>query len=267
MSKHRCIHCNGIVENEELSYCESCCNKLRTKGMFSESKKYFCGVCGRELTEGDNIKRKLCNKHYQQIKKYGFTLEDNRRTEIDLNEYEEYPKHFEMKLYDEFQEELEDKVLIDKDDYELIKDIRWDKNASCVTAKINGKIVPLQNYILNTNEKINFVSQDILDCRRNNLYIKKKKDKKHKHYDISKKNKDKIIIDFAGSSKTQVTGSAIIVSYPVGDNKYERLLVEFGQSQGNGSLYDEYKANKGVVDDVLSRIDNLQACFILHTHL
>ena len=75
-----------------------------------------------------------------------------------------------MKLYDEFQEELEDKVLIDKDDYELIKDIRWDKkNRNCVTAKINGKIIPLQNYILNTDEKINFVSQDILDCRRNNL--------------------------------------------------------------------------------------------------
>ena len=120
MSKH-CIHCNGIVENEELSYCESCFNKLRTKGMFSESKKYFCGVCGRELTDGDNIKRKLCNKHYQQIKKYGFTLEDNRRTEIDLNEYEEYPKHFEMKLYDEFQEELEDKVLIDKHHFHYIK--------------------------------------------------------------------------------------------------------------------------------------------------
>ena len=68
-------------------------------------------------------------------------------------------------------------------------------------------------------------------------------------------------------SKTKVTGSAIIVSYPVGDNKHERLLVEFGQSQGSGSLYDEYKANKGVVDGVLSRIDNLQACYVLHTHL
>lgn len=39
MSKHRCIHCNGIVENEELSYCESCYNKLRTKGMFTTKKE------------------------------------------------------------------------------------------------------------------------------------------------------------------------------------------------------------------------------------
>lgn len=228
-----------------------------------------CKVCGKCLDKNvDNVKKELCNKHYLQIKKYGFPWDDNRRNESDLNEYEEYPKHYEMKLYDEFQEELEDKVLIDKDDYELIKDIRWDKkNRNCVTAKINGKIIPLQNYILNTDEKINFVSQDILDCRRNNLYVKKKKEKKHKHYNISKKNKDKIIIDFVGSSKTQVTGSAIVVSYPIGDNKYERLLVEFGQSQGSGSLYDEYKANKEVVNDVLSKIDNLQACYILHTHL
>ena len=38
MSKH-CIHCNRIIKNEELSYCESCYNKLKTKGMFTENSQ------------------------------------------------------------------------------------------------------------------------------------------------------------------------------------------------------------------------------------
>ena len=262
----KCIHCGKEIENREVSYCNDCFNELKKNGII-KGKKYHCKVCGRKLEDGDNIKRELCNKHFQQIKKYGFVLDDNQRNESDLNEYVEYPKHFEGKLYDEFQEEIDDKFIFDKETYDLIKAIRWNKNRNTIIGKINGKNIPLKNYILNTDEKINFVSSDVFDFRLNNMYVKKKKEKKHKVYNISKKNKDKIIIDFVGSSKKQVTGSAIVVSYPVGDNKYERLLVEFGQSQGSGSLYDEYKANKGVVDDVLSRIDNLQACFVLHTHL
>lgn len=264
MSKH-CIHCNGIVESEELSYCESCYNKLRTKSMFK--KEYYCRICGRPLTDGDNIKKELCGKHCQQIKKYGFNLDDNQRNEYDLNEYVEFSKHYEGKLYDEFQEEIDDKFLIDKETYELVKDIRWDKKRNTIIGKINGKGIPLQNYILNSDEKINFVSSDVFDFRLNNMYIKKKKEKKRKVYNISKKNKDKIIIDFVGKSKTQVTGSAIMISYPVGNDKYQRLLIEMGQSQGNGDLYSEYKSNKGVVEDVLSKTESLQACFVLHTHL
>lgn len=260
MSKH-CIHCNRIIENEELSYCESCYNELRKNGLFKENKKKHCKICGRELKDGDNIKKELCNKHFQQIKKYGFVLDDNQRNESDLNEYVEFPKHYEMKLYDELQEELEDKVLIDKDDYELIKDIRWDKNRICVTAKINGKIIPLQNYILNTDEQINFVSQDVLDCRRNNLYVKKKKDKKHK----IKKNKDnKIRISFIGGSRDNVTGSSILFEYPKKDETMGTFLVENGMIQG-GTILEDYKSNSILAEH--TPYEDIEFILLGHEHI
>lgn len=39
MSKHRCIHCNKELKNGEVSYCESCYNELKTKGMFTTEKE------------------------------------------------------------------------------------------------------------------------------------------------------------------------------------------------------------------------------------
>ena len=38
MSKH-CIHCGKKLKNGEVSYCESCFNKLKTKGMFTTKKE------------------------------------------------------------------------------------------------------------------------------------------------------------------------------------------------------------------------------------
>ena len=57
-----------------------------------------------------------------------------------------------------------------------------------------------------------------------------------------------------------------MVSYPVANDKYERILVEFGQSQTNKSLYEEYCLNKEVVQNV-GEYDNIKACFICHSHL
>ena len=39
MDKHCCIHCGKELKNKEVSYCESCYNKLKTKGMFTTKKK------------------------------------------------------------------------------------------------------------------------------------------------------------------------------------------------------------------------------------
>lgn len=38
MSKY-CIHCGKKLKNGELSYCESCYEELRTKGMFTTKKE------------------------------------------------------------------------------------------------------------------------------------------------------------------------------------------------------------------------------------
>ena len=35
----KCLHCGKELGNEKVSYCESCFNELRTKGMFTTKKE------------------------------------------------------------------------------------------------------------------------------------------------------------------------------------------------------------------------------------
>lgn len=90
---------------------------------------------------------------------------------------------------------------------------------------------------------------------------KKKKD----NIAISKKNKGKIIVEFVGKSQEQVTGSSILISYPVSDSKYKKILVEMGQSQTNRDLYSEFAVNKSIIEDI--PCDEIEACFINHAHI
>ena len=48
----------------------------------NKSNKKYCRQCGREISNGHD----LCEKHYQQLKKYGVFLEDNQRDVADPNE-------------------------------------------------------------------------------------------------------------------------------------------------------------------------------------
>ena len=59
-------------------------------------KEYVCKVCGRKTGHTDGI----CSKHFDQIKQYGFPLDDNPRRETDANEIEIKDNHAEIILYD-----------------------------------------------------------------------------------------------------------------------------------------------------------------------
>ena len=243
-----CLHCGKKIKDNDLSYCDDCFNELKKNGMFKEKKKeYYCRICGRPLTDGDNIKKELCGKHCQQIKKYGFNLDDNQRNEYDLNEYEIKGNMAYLKLYDNFQEELNEKAIIDDCTVELINKYRWDKNRTCITTNINGKIIPLENYILNTNEKVNFKNGNNLDFRLNNLMVihKDVKDKK-----IDKRKKGKIDLISYGFSSQQVTGSSWGVYYDnIKENKRDMLLIECGLVQGKDVVTD-YNNNKKMISNI-----------------
>lgn len=229
-------------------------------------EKYHCDECGRVGVIKKHKGKNYCLKHYEQIIKNGFCLDNNQRCVDDSNEIIKHDKYAEIILYDDLQEDSGKRALIDLEDIDKVKNIHWDKKQKCVVGKINNKEVLLQNYILNTDEKIDFVSEDSFDCRRINLYLVKNTKKRRSNTLVSKKNKGKIIVEFVGRSKSQVTSSAIMISYPISTDKYERILCEFGQSQTNKSLYEEYCSNKEVVQNVVS-YDNIKATFICHSHL
>lgn len=227
----------------------------------------YCECCGREGSIKNFKGKDYCRKHYEQIKTHGFCLEENSRDKEDPNEIIKHENYYTIKLYDDMQEEIDEEVIIDKDDYDKVKGVRFDLNRKCVTTKINDSIIMLQNYLLDTNDRVEFVNGNYLDFRRENLKIVKKEIKIKKNpYMISKKDKNKIIIEFIGNSRNGVVGSCVLISYPVGKNKYEKILLENGMIQKNGALKDEYCSNKEVMSAVMS-IGNLEGVFLSHAHL
>ena len=130
-------------------------------------KEYVCKVCGRKTGHTDGI----CSKHFDQIKQYGFPLDDNPRRETDANEIEIKDNHAEIILYDFMEERIEEVVIVDLDVVDKIKGIRWNKKQSCIVGNIKGKNVLLANYLLDTDNKIEYIDGNSLNNRVENLRV------------------------------------------------------------------------------------------------
>ena len=226
------------------------------------SRKRYCEHCGKEINNGHG----LCEKHYRQLKRYGAFLEDNQRDENDPNEIVFYDDYAEIILYDDLlQEELEERIVIDLEDVESVKYVRWNKKQSCIVGNVLGRNILLANYILNTNAKVEFIDGNYYNCKRENLRVVEKRNKKNKNpYVVSKKNKNKVIVEVVGKNKHQVTGSATLVSVPLGDGTYKKILIELGMNQTNKDLYTEYVLNKEIVDSIPH--NEIEYAFVMHGH-
>ena len=130
-------------------------------------KEYVCKVCGRKTGHTDGI----CSKHFDQIKQYGFPLDDNPRRDYDPNEIEIEEEYAEVYLYDLLQEKIEDTIKIDLDMVDKIKDIRWNRKQNCIVGNVKGRTVLLANYILNTDNKIEYIDGNSLNNRVENLRV------------------------------------------------------------------------------------------------
>ena len=71
-------------------------------------------------------------------------------------------------------------------------------------------------------------------------------------------------MEIIGKNKSQVTGSSTLISIPLKDGGYKRLLVELGGNQTNKDLYTEYILNKEIVESVPH--NEIDYAFILHCH-
>ena len=220
------------------------------------SKYWYCSVCGKEV----NNKGCLCRKHQEQIKIHGFALDENPRDFDDPNEIRIKDNYAEIVLYDFLQEELGEVAIIDLEDVDLVKGIRWDRTHDCVITKINNNAILLENYLTNSNEKIEFINKDKLDFRKENLIIIEKERKVKK---IDKRRKGKIDISSIGTSTIEVTGSCWTIEYDKKDGTRGVLLLENGINQG-GTIVEDYNANKRMVDYIpYNQVDFM---FFSHVH-
>ena len=260
MSKH-CIHCNGIIENEELSYCESCYNKLKTKGMFSENKKYFCRICGKPLSHKN--KEMLCNKHLNEYREFGICISNNQHDSNEANEIIKHENYAEIVLYDDLTtEETGETILIDIEDIDLVKDKIWKRCGKYIVGQDEHYTYDLPNLLTNSDNKIEYLNGDILDNRKENLNIIEKKKFKH-HFANNKKFKNKIIITSIGGSTEDVTGSCIAVEYPLDNGNRNLILLESGGIQTN-NMVEDYNNNKKMIDNIPFNLAS--HIFIAHCH-
>ena len=225
--------------------------------------KRYCLQCGKELDKP--YKHSLCNKHWSQLHQYGEFLEDSPIDDDTPNEIIIEDDIAKIVLYDFLFEETGEYVIIDKEDVDKVNKYHWKKKQNCIVATNLNKLALLGNLILNTENKVECVNGDCLDNRKENLKeIKKRKKKSKNVYTVSKKNKNKVIVEILGANKHQVTGSATLISIPLKDGEYKRILIELGGNQTNQDLYTEYLRNKEIVESVPH--NEIDYTFVLHSH-
>lgn len=126
-----------------------------------------CEVCGRECKR---LKRKMCEKHYNQYRKYGEILDSSPRTKCDPNEIIEYDNYAEIILYNIRGEEVA-RTIIDLDDVDKIKDYKWYLKKDGYAS--NNKKILLHRLITDCPKDmvIDHINHDPLDNRKSNLRV------------------------------------------------------------------------------------------------
>jgi hypothetical protein len=155
--------------------------------------KRTCSLCGDVPKCRFEIKTPpICGKCYQQIKKHGHI----KRTYNDPNVFIFEKDICKIKLYDIFGIEISE-AIIDIDDYEKVKDIKWHLNNHGIV--MSNKRHMLCTFILPSRHgfEIDHINRDRLDNRKenlryctkheNNLNKGKRKDSNFKFKGIGKK--------------------------------------------------------------------------------
>ena len=186
-SKYRAFY--GVhkmnVHREEIVYSLNLPkeNKLMECLYDNSSVLLHCSVCGRELTIKQARRNKngeiFCPKHYQQILKYGHVLDNNPRTQQDLNDFEVDDENYCIKinLYNR-QQEFMGQAIIDVDDFEDVIVHKWRFWKGRVFTG-NIKPIDLAHFVLCRNDwdplppgtVIDHINRNPLDNRKCNLRI------------------------------------------------------------------------------------------------
>lgn len=140
-----------------------------------DGKTYYrCSVCGRQLFRKIKSHGKVyCNKHYNQIKKYGMPQDTNPRTTYDKNEIIVDGKVARVKLYDAHCNHIAT-AIIDAEDVNKIRYTKWKLSSSgyaANTPKFSGSNKHMHREILGTDQFVDHINHNTLDNRKSNLRI------------------------------------------------------------------------------------------------
>lgn len=129
-----------------------------------------CSVCGREY-DGNKTGYGMCQKHYNQYRKYGKTLDNNPRSTKDPNEIVIYEDCAEIILYNKQCEEVA-RALIDINDIEKVKQYKWAiHNMGYVYNTTNDLFLHRLITNCDNNMVVDHINHNKLDNRESNLRI------------------------------------------------------------------------------------------------
>lgn len=140
-----------------------------------DGKTYYrCSVCGRQLFRKIKSHGKVyCNKHYNQVKRYGHAIDSNPRTTFDKNEIIVDGKIARVKLYDAQCNHIAT-AIIDSEDVNKIRYTKWKLSSSgyaANTPKFSGSNKHMHREILGTDQFVDHINHNTLDNRKSNLRI------------------------------------------------------------------------------------------------
>lgn len=113
----------------------------------------------------------MCNKHYEQYRKYGKVLDNNPRTIFDPNEIIEYEDYADIILYNTIGEDVS-RTLIDLEDVEKVRNYKWSMNGKGYVTSNTPQVI-LHRLIMDYPEDmmIDHINHNRLDNRKSNLRI------------------------------------------------------------------------------------------------
>ena len=221
--------------------------------------EHKCEICGRMYRKKLKADGKIvCMKHYTQFRKFGYFKDNSSRTSRDKNEIIVKGEIAYICLYDK-QYNIIAKAIIDVDDVEKVKNIKWRLNNNGYVINNSKSSMFLHRRILSVNDIVDHINGNRLDNRKSNLRVMtKSQNQMNVNYRGVYQNKDKWIAKIKLNQKQIHIGTFIYEEEALYARWYaERILFkEFAYPKKEPDIIENRK--KEIQELVSKKVQRLQ---------